>query len=91
MSEQKTIAYNCNAAIFSISETWLDSSVYDGEIDSQNYTVLRNDRNRNGGGVCMYIRNDISFYVRYDLSNNTNECIFVEILLPRNKPIIVGT
>jgi hypothetical protein len=77
MSELKTIANNCNAAFF-FQYQKLDwtLSVNDGEIYMQNYTVLRNDRNRNGGWVCMYITNDISFNIRYDLSNNANECIF---------------
>ena len=63
MSELKLIASNSTAAMISITETWLDNSVSDAEINIENYTVVRRDRNRNGGGVCVYIRNDFAFSV----------------------------
>ena len=44
--------------ILSFSETKLDESITDQEIEIVNYTVIRNDRNRNGGGVCMYVHNN---------------------------------
>ena len=40
--------------ILALSETWLDSSVVDGEVYIPGYTLLRFDRNRSGGGVAMY-------------------------------------
>ena len=41
-------------AVVSFSETWLDSSISDSEIEIENYTVVRKDRNRKGGGVCLH-------------------------------------
>lgn len=55
ISELKIIANNSSASVIAISETWLDSSVTDAEININGYTVIRADRNREGGGVCMYI------------------------------------
>ena len=50
------IAKETNPACLIISETWLDNSVFDSEITIPNYVVCRNDRNRHGGGVCVYVR-----------------------------------
>ena len=42
--------------IFTISETWLNSSVSDLEIEIPGYIIYRIDRQtKNGGGVCAYV------------------------------------
>lgn len=91
ISELKLIALKSKAAIISISETWLDDSVTDAEINIENYSVVRLDRSRIGGGVCMFIRNDLAFSLLQDLKIEDMEAIWIEILLPKTKPIIVGT
>ena len=53
------------------------------------YHVVRNDRNRNGGGVLIYIKSDIAYNVRTDLCNASIEAVWVDILLPKTKPILV--
>ena len=45
----------------SINETWLDSTVADHEVDIDGYELIRKNRNRNGGGVAIYIRSSINF------------------------------
>ena len=80
-----------NAAVICLSETWLDDSITDGEISIDGYCLVRRDRNRSGGGVCMYIRNDISFSPRIDLDIDGLEVLFCDILLPKSKPIVIGT
>ena len=90
LSEIKLIAQKSKAAVISVTETWLDDSVCDGEIAIDNYSVVRRDRNRNGGGVCVYVRQDFAFAVRRDLLSS-NEFLFIDLLLPKTKPIIIGT
>ena len=51
--------------------------------------MIRCDRNRHGGGVACYVRNDIS-YNHKTIFNNGVESIFVDILLPKTKPFTVG-
>ena len=41
----------------------LDESVLEPEIQFDNYKILRYDRNRHGGGVACYIRNDLSYNI----------------------------
>ena len=48
------------------------------------------DRNREGGGVCIFITNDIAFNRRDDLCNDDIEFLAVDILLPKSKPILVS-
>ena len=92
LSELKNIALQINPAVISLSETWLDESVTDNEIHIDGYSILRKDRNREGGGVCNYIRNDVAFVTRQDLSTDDDfEFMWIELLLPKTKPILVGT
>ena len=89
LEELKQIVNSVNLSIIGISESKLDSSVDDNEIAIPGYDILRKDRNRNGGGVLAYIRNDLSFNIREDLKSS-NEIIFFEIFLPHTKPILIG-
>ncbi len=62
----------------------------DAEIHIANYCLLRSDRNRKGGGVCAYIRSDVVFKERKDLDSAAIEAIWLDIFLPKSKPILVG-
>ena len=53
-----------NVAVIGISESKLDDSVVTSEIQISEYDLLRCDRNRHGGGVACYIRNDLSYNVK---------------------------
>ena len=83
------IARKTRATVIGITESKLDRSVLDGEINIDGYELVRSDRNRHGGGVACYIRSDISFNVRGDFSSEI-ENIFLDILLPKTKPILIG-
>ena len=41
--------------------------------------------------MLLYIREDLAFNPRTDLQNKNLEDIYLEILLPKTKPIIVGS
>ena len=66
IDELREIAKVSRAAVIGITESKLDDSVMDGEINIEGYNTVRSDRNRNGGGVACYIRSDISFNIRND-------------------------
>ena len=61
IEELRIIAKSTNDAIIGISESKLDESVLETEIQIDNYKIFRYDRNRLGGGVACYIRNDLSY------------------------------
>ena len=75
MSELRIMAKEYKAAVIAISETWLDYSVINSEIQIEGYSILRNDRDRHGGGVCTYIINGIAFNPRADLQTDGVESL----------------
>ena len=52
--------HNGQIPIIGLSECEPDNSVHDNEICVPEYDILRKDRNRNGGGVFAYIKNDLA-------------------------------
>ena len=50
------IASKTKVAVIAISESKLDETVVNGEINIPGYNILRSDRNRYGGGVLCYIK-----------------------------------
>nr|XP_053634209.1 uncharacterized protein LOC128689774 [Cherax quadricarinatus] len=91
LAEIRILANKIRAAVITISESWLDDTVTDDEVKLEGYNIKRLDRNRKGGGVCAYIRNDLAYNPRPDLNNNKLEILWFEVLLPKTKPILVGT
>ena len=85
--------------ILCITETWLDNSIHDGEILPVDYQNLRNDRNRNGGGVLFACRSDLhaSRLQQYEIPPENSNSKYCEILwsqvMPRKnqKKILFGT
>ena len=68
----------------------LDGSVPTSEFQIDGYYLLRCDRNKHGGGVACYIRNDLSYNVKSYFSKDI-ENIFFELVLPNIKPVVVDT
>ena len=84
------LATTSKAAVIAVSETWLDSSIQDGEDGLSGHYIYRRDHNRHGG-VCLFIlRSDITFNPCHNLQANGLESAWVEVILPKTKPIIVG-
>ena len=89
IDELRHIAKTSKASVIGITETKLDESVLNNEVSIEGYDILRLDRNRHGGGVACYIRNDISFN-QLNIFSNEVENIFFDILLPNLHSITVG-
>ena len=53
--------------ILCINETRLDNPITSAEVEICGYEIVRRDRNRNGGGVAIYLRNNIPYVERSDL------------------------
>ena len=66
----KFFVLNSKIDVLAINETKIDSSVNDNEIHLPGFEVVRKDRSvngRSGGGVCVYLRNNINYQIRDDL------------------------
>ena len=89
IDELRNITYNNQPAVVRITESKLDSTVLDAEVEIQGYSLIRADRNRHGGGVACYIRNTINYKHHPGFSKDL-ENVVVDLLLPNSKPILVG-
>ena len=61
IDELRYIAKRSNAAVIGTTKSKLDKCILDSEIQIDNYQIIRCDRNRKGGGVACYVRNDLSY------------------------------
>lgn len=76
MAEMRIIASKSKTSLIAISETWIDNSVTDSEISIEGYHILRKDRNRSGGGVCVYVRSNLAFARRTDIDSDNLESLW---------------
>ena len=89
IEELRNIVGRTKPAILGITESKLDSSIPDQKVNISGYSILRNDRNRNGGGVACYIRADLCFN-RRNVFSSSIEYVFFDLLIPKVKPISIG-
>jgi len=75
--------------ILAVNETWLDESVTNSEISIPDCCVIRNDRKRTGGGVCLYVRNGIQ-YRRLESISTGIESLWLLVKM-KHENIVVGT
>ena len=73
VDELTLVVVSHNPDIICITETWLKNQIPDDVVQIHNYTLLRRDRKeREHGGVCLYIKNSYSISV-LDVPNE-HEC-----------------
>ena len=89
IDELREIAAITKASVIGISESKLDNSIEDKEIDIAGYSILRCDRNRHGGGVVCYIKNELCFNRESKFSQGI-EHVFINLFIPKMKPISIG-
>ena len=75
--------------VLTLSETHLSNFIEDSEISCDGYFIVRRDRDRAGGGVATYIREDLNFIVRDELSVNDLETIAIEVKRPFSRSMII--
>ena len=80
-----------NIDVIAVNETKLDSQIGDNEIQMDGYDIVRKDRNKFGGGVCLYIKNQFNYTVRNDKMHEQLENIIIKIKKPNPVPIFVCT
>ncbi|XP_068680643.1 uncharacterized protein [Montipora foliosa] len=91
IDELRILLANCPLDVISINETRLEQGILNSEIYIPGYEIVRRDRNRNGGGVCFYIKTAINYSVRTNLNINNLENLCLEIRKPNSKPFLIVT
>ena len=76
--------------IIGINETKLDHTVIDGEVEIDEYQIIRNDRNSFGGGVALYIHDSVPFTL-YDAICSNLESLTIKLNIPYVRPILITT
>ena len=72
-------------------ETKLDFQIDDNEIHITGYSIIRKDRNKFGGGVCLFIKNHLKYRVRNDLMPEQLESVVIDMSKHNSVPIFVCT
>ncbi|XP_062610974.1 uncharacterized protein LOC134272825, partial [Saccostrea cucullata] len=72
-----------------LCETFLQDHISDSDLSIDGYVLERKDRqNKAGGGIVIYISNDLSYKRRKDLEISNIETIWLEINLKNTKSIL---
>jgi hypothetical protein len=77
--------------LIAFNETRLDSNITDNIVHLTDYDIIRKDRSRNGGGICICLRSSINYKIRNDLVPSELEAVCIEIIKPHSKPFLVTT
>jgi exonuclease III len=80
-----------NINILALNETRLDHSISDDLVTIPNYDIIHNDSNRNGSGVCIYVRNSINYRNLSHTIPDDLDAVVIEIHKPISCPFIVST
>ena len=60
MDELRLFCDKFKPHVLSLNETWLDDSFSDVELSLPGYQLMRRDRDRHGGGIAVYIADNLS-------------------------------
>ena len=72
--------------ILCLNESKVDLSINDAEISVPNYNIFRRDRNKHGGGVLVYCKDNLHVKVLKHLCSTKHESIWLEIKQNKNSP-----
>uniref|UniRef100_A0A803KBH9 Reverse transcriptase domain-containing protein n=1 Tax=Xenopus tropicalis TaxID=8364 RepID=A0A803KBH9_XENTR len=94
MGELEVLALERKYDVIGVAETWLNES-HDWAVNIGGYTLFRRDRgNRKGGGVCLFIKQELKANIREEVMGLTEgaESLWVELLTDSKEStkLIVG-
>ncbi len=89
IDEIRYLLADASLDILCITEAWLDKTITDSQIKVNGYLVERNDRNRHGGGVVIYIRDTIDYDLREDLDHSNIESLWLQCKLSSDSHVLI--
>ena len=74
-------------------ETHLDPTISNDEIEIESFSknFFRKDRNRHGGGLLIYSKDDVGIIRRKELENHFDETIWVEVRVKGQRFLLCNT
>ena len=80
LSEIHSLLVKTSLDILAITETKLANDITDEEISIEGYFTIRNDRDRNGGGVLLYYKDSLAEYEEHKMQvPNTIEGVWINV------------
>ena len=77
--------------VLSLNETWLDDSFSDSELCLPGYQLFRKDRDCHGGGIAVYVAENLSCNCANSLQGDSNiESLWFEVSQRCSKKILFG-
>ena len=72
-----------------MEQTKIDSSILTSEILPPNYSVMRKDRNKDGGGFMIALKGDLVASHRPDLDADA-DILWAQLEIVGSKPLLIG-
>ena len=79
LDELRILVDNDKPHIICINETKFHDSTDDSLIHINDYVIIRKDRNKHGGGVAIYIHQNIQFELKNELMCDELESVSVQV------------
>ena len=87
---QLALNLQIGGSVFTLSETWLDSTVENSEIAIDGYQVMRKDRNRHGSGVLAFVPVSTKTVRRHDLESDGVEILWLELKPNKDRKVLMA-
>ena len=91
IDEVRSLVKSNNIHLLALNETKVDNTIFDDEIKIENFSIIRRDRNRHGGGVAIYIHKSLHYDELNHDSMKELEIVSVKIYLKGSKPVVFST
>ncbi|KAK7151638.1 hypothetical protein R3I94_008091 [Phoxinus phoxinus] len=91
--ELYSIAVNNNSAVIAVSETWLNADIPDSTVNLPGYSMHRRDREGSGGGVALYVDENLTQIRLTHLEEDKFEALWVRLRpsrLPRGLSCVIA-
>lgn len=80
MEQLRTMVSNTKAYVIVLTETWLTEDILDQEVKISGFNIFRSDQSGNiRGGICIYLRADISAAICLQSSKGLTEALVLKI------------
>jgi hypothetical protein len=71
-----------------VSETLIDNTIENSSIDIPGFEIIRKDRNREGGGVALYVITDLAYKRCTELESPLFKALWVCVFIPEGCVIL---
>ena len=90
ISEVRELIKDKGFHILAVNETKLDSTIADSLLGVDGYAMHKQDRDRHGGGVAVYVRDSLKHHRRRDIPEEGLEFISIEVKPTNALPFLVA-